>query len=138
MAIENPDTPIRMAYINALSITGWPVWDERVPLNITPIPKNYITLDSQTKQPFERTKDCFEWLTSLNVNMWQINTPGYVNKAPLDSVEKIVINGIESILIPGFIIQDILLIQSQNLPIDTVTTSIERRVLIYQIILWQV
>ena len=138
MAIKNPNTSIRTAYISALSVTGLPVWSKRVPLNTTPQPKKYITLTSQTKQPFERTKDCFEWLTSLNVDMWQINTPGYINTVNLDNIEELAINAIENITIPGFIVKDVIMIQSQDLDIDTPTTSIERRVLTYQIVLWQI
>lgn len=138
MAYKNPNEQIRKAYIDALSVTTWPVWSKRVPLNTTPIPKKYIILDSQTKQETEISKDCFSWLTSLNINYWLINTPGYVNTVTLDSVEELAINAIYNITIPGFIIQSINLLQSQNLDIDTPTTSIERRVSTYQIILWQV
>lgn len=139
MPIQNPNTAIRTALVSALgTATGLIVKKDRIPLNTTPIPTKYIILQSQAKQPTERTKDCYEWLASINIDIYIINTLGYVGGIPIDNYEEQVINAMESLDIPNWNLKRVLLIQSNDLPVDTLTSSIERRVLQYNLWLWQI
>lgn len=139
MPINNPNTAIRTAIVSSLGMaTGLIVNKDRVPLNTIPIPTKYILLQSQAKQPTERTKDCYEWLASINIDIYIINTLGYVDGIPIDNYEEQVINAMESLNIPNWNLKRVLLIQSNDLPVDTVTTSVERRVLQYNLWLWQI
>lgn len=138
MPINNPDTPIRTALVSALtSATGLPTKFQKIPKDTNPVQKKYIIMDSQSKLPFERTKDCFDWEAHINLNIYIVNTLGYVGGIEMDNYEEQVINTMESLLIPGWMIKRILFIDSNSLNVDTTTASIERKVIQYQILLWQ-
>lgn len=138
MPINNPDTAIRTALVSAIgSATGLPVKFQKIPKDTNPVPKKYIIMDSQSKLPFERTKDCFDWEAYINLNIYIVNTSGYVGGIEMDNYEEQVINTMESLLIPGWMVKRILFIDSNSLNVDTVTATIERKVIQYQILLWQ-
>lgn len=138
MAIKNPDLPIRTALVSALSsATGLMTKFQKIPKDTNPIPKKYIIIDSQSKQPFERTKECFDWESHININIYVISPLGYVDGVAIDTYEEQVINAVESLIIPGWLVKRILFIDSNDLPVDTATATVERVVIQYQILLWQ-
>lgn len=137
MPIQNPDTPIRAALVTQLgAATGLSVWEERTPMDQT-IPQKYIILTSQSKTVTERSKTCFEWLASINIDIWNVFQLGYGSNVAIDTIEEQCINAMESLTIAGWNVKRQLMIDSQSLPIDTLTTTLRRKVLIYNIWIWQ-
>ena len=131
--MKNPNTPIRKAHIAAFAPIGIPVWAKKVPKNTKPIPKLYILISSQTKNPTARDKDGFEWLCSIVIDIVSILESGYSKPELLDNIEEQVVEIIESeIDIPGFINKEVRLVDDRDLDDETSTQSIERRILTYQ------
>lgn len=145
--VKNPNVPVRQALIPALSAaTGLPVWHKKVPKDVTPVPTKYILLQSQTKQPTERSKECYEWQASINIDITFINPAGFSNTVPVDSAEEQVINAVEQvendpltgIQIPDWYVKDIKMINSIDLDAETTTQSIERRIITYVFWIWPI
>lgn len=132
----NPNTSIRTALIAALNGIA-PVYVKKVPKSGT-IPDQYILINSQTKDPTERSKCGFEWLCTVNIEMINLNTSGYANPIRNDAVEGQIIAIIEAGLeFDGFYNKEWLFINSIDLDTETQTQSIERRVLTYQFWVWE-
>ena len=131
----NPNISIRVALISLLSGLNIPAWNKRIPKNVV-APKVYALLTSQTKQPTETSKDGYEWMASINVDLYKINDFGYVNTVPIDNMEQDIVNGIEALVIPGWDVKNITLLNIQDLDDDTATQTIERRVITYSFWLW--
>lgn len=132
----NPNKYVRTAYISALELaTGLKVWHRVVPKTVSPIPKNYILLDSQTKNETVKAKtDYFEWLVTLDVHIFNYNVKGYSDASKVDDIEEIVnrtirINGVT---IPNFSNKEVEMLDSIPLPLETDTNSIDRTVIKYQ------
>lgn len=129
----DPNTALRSAYLSALSGIGIPGWAKKVPKNITPIPVNYFLVTSQTLNPTERSKDCFEWLCSIVIDVIYAGAAGYANPVQTETIEAQIITAIEAgITVEGFDVKSIRFIDSINLDEETDTQSIERRVITYQ------
>lgn len=135
--IQNPNIPVRVALIAALSsATGLPVWHKKVPKNVKPIPTSYILLQSQSKQRTAISKNCWEWDSTINIDITYINQQGFSNTVPIDNAEEQAINVIEDLEIPGWFVKNIHLIGSSDLDDETDTQTVERRILIYNFWLW--
>jgi hypothetical protein len=132
---QNPNIPIRTALISLLSALNVSAWNKRIPKNVA-APSKYALLTSQTKQPTETSKCGYEWMASINVDLYKINPYGYVDTTAIDNLEQDVINGIEDLIIPGWDLKNITLLNIQDLDADTTTQTIERRVVSYQFWLW--
>ena len=129
--IRNPNEPIRIGIKSALIPTSIPVFAKRVPKD-TKLTQ-YIILSSQTKNRTEVSKDCFDWMCSVNIECITYSQSGFVNPKTNDDIEAQVIDIIQSgIVINGFLVKEINFIQSIDLDIDTPTATIERRVITYQ------
>lgn len=131
MAILNPNKYIRTAYINALeATTGLKVWHKKVPLTTKPMPKRYILLDSQTKNEFAKTKCKFDWSCTIDVNIYNVNAPGYSDAEVVDDIEQIVMSLVlPGLAIPNFINKRTEILESLDLSVDTNTNSIDRRLI---------
>lgn len=140
MTILNPDKHIRIAYIQALqAATGLKVWHRKVPKNISPIPSKYIILDTQSKNETVNAKNnderetYFEWLVTLDVNIYNVNQVGYSNADVVDDLEQIVISVIrQGIDIPNFNNKNTNILESQDLSADTTTQSIDRKMIKFE------
>lgn len=135
--IVNPNKYIRSAYVSALKLaTRLPVWYKKVPITVKPIPSKYIILDSQTKNETTNGKiDCFEWLTTIDVNIYNIVTLGTSDASVVDDLEQIVINTcrISMRLDGGFSNKNTKILESLDLSLDTSTTSVDRKLIKFQI-----
>lgn len=137
----NPSKYIRLAYITALELaTGVKVWHRMVPKNVV-VPASYIILDSQTKNETVNAKPSeggeggtyFEWLCTLDVNIYKINEKGYSSAAVVDDLEQIVINVIRTgVSIPNFRNKDTRILESIALDAETDTKSIDRRIVKFE------
>jgi len=134
MPTLNPSKYIRAAYITALqNATGLKVWDRFVPKNIT-APQSYIILDGQTKNETANAKgEFFEWLSTIDVNIYYVGLVGYSYSVQVDDIENVVINTIRyGIPIAGFSNKNTQIIDSLSLNSETSTQSIERRVIKFE------
>lgn len=134
MIYKSPDTPLRVAYINAIKAVNptLPVWAKKVPKGVT-VPNLYVLISSQSKNATERSKDCWEWLCTINIDIFYKNLQGYSDTVKVDNAEAQVIIAIENgINVQGFSVKSINLLDSNDLDIETPTESIERRVLTYE------
>jgi hypothetical protein len=125
--------PLRIAVKTALSATGIPVFGKKVNTDKKPQPTQYFLLTTQTKNRTEVSKDCFDWLLSINIECINIVPSGSTQPATVYQMEGQVINIIQAgIIIPNFIVKDVMFIDSVDLDLETPTSTIERRVIIYQ------
>lgn len=139
MTILNPDKYVRIGYIAALqAATGLKVWHRRIPKNVT-VPAKYIILDTQSKNETVNAKNneeretYFEWLVTLDVNIYNVNQLGYSNAEAVDDIEQIVISVIRQwINIPNFNNKNTEIIESQDLSADTTTQSIDRKLIKFE------
>lgn len=141
--MTNPDKHIRAAYITALqSATGLKVWHKKVPKNTTPVPSKYIILDSQTKNETSRSKPSgsgnsqtqFEWLCTLDVNIYNINQAGFSNAAVVDDIEELVLSVVRGgiVSVPGFVVKDTRILESMDLSAETATQSVDRKLVKFE------
>lgn len=134
MRILNPNKYIRKAYLDALVNVGFPIWDKRIPKDIDP-PARYGLLDSQTKNETVKAKSLtsltyFEWLCTIDLNLYHVNDKGFTESSIVDDMEEAVINIIRpGISIPNFQNKNVDIINSIDLNTETTTESIDRRVL---------
>lgn len=130
--IKNPESPLRTAYIAALSGVQ-PIWAGKVPKTGV-VPRSYTIIGSQTKNPTEKGKEgCMEWLCSIVLDLWNVNPAGYSAKGINDNIEEQIIDIIEQgITVEGFRVNSADFIDSIDLSVETPTQSIERRVITYQ------
>lgn len=125
----NPDENIRKAYAGKLS----PIWEKRVPEDVKPVPNKYYLISTQSKQPTERKKDCFEWQCQIVIECISIQELGYASSIPVNNMEAAVITAIEAgIEVEGFDVKSYKFIGSVSLDTETQTNSIYRRVITYE------
>lgn len=130
--MKNPNTPIRAAYVQALrSATGLNVWGKRVPKSVQ-IPQKYIIIGTQTKQRFAVSKQCWEWICQVVVDINYVNPQGFSDTAELDAMEEMVLNAIENIEITGFNVKFTRFLGQTPLDAEMPTQSIERSILMYE------
>lgn len=140
--MTSPDKYIRLAYITALeSATGVKVWHKKVPKNVT-APTKYIILDSLTKNETERSKPDgsgnsqtrFEWLCTIDVNIYNVNQAGYTSSAVVDDLEQIVLNVVRGgiVSVQGFHNKDTRILESLDLSVETSTQSIDRKLVKFE------
>lgn len=129
----NPNTALRTAYLAALAGIGIPGWAKKIPKDIKPIPDQYYLVTSQTLNPTERKKDCFEWLCTIVIDVIFVGPAGYVSPVKTEDIEAKVITAVENgINVIGFDVKSIEFIDSVNLDEETESQSIERRAITYQ------
>src|SRR6185312_12513336 len=96
--------------------------------------KQYILISSQTKQRFAVSKDCYDYLCSVQIDVNSIFSNGVANADSNDQLEGQIVNQIEGgiLEVDGFRINEIRFIQSIDLDVSTPTMTILRRVITYQ------
>lgn len=129
----NPNLPLRTAIVTGLrnNVTGFTF------AGLLPKSKNistqYILINSQTKNVTERSKDAFEWLCTVNFDIYYLNPQGYNSPEENDIIEGKIITFLENgFTVNGFDLKSHELVNSIDLNVETPTNSIERRVLTYQ------
>lgn len=136
MAYLNPNKYLRGGIVTALkTVTGLDVWHNRVPISVKPIPKKYIILDSQTKNEYARGKTCFEWMCTIDVNIYNINTLGNSSAVQVDDIEQQVINTIKgnNFTVANFHVKNVDILESIEMDFDTTTESVDRRMIKFDI-----
>lgn len=131
--MKNPNKHIRKTYVDALaSATSLPVYGNGIPKDKV-LPDKYILLTTQTKNPFARDKENFEWLCSINIELYSVNEKGYNSSLKVDDIEEIVLTTISNgITVSGFNTKFVRFVDSVSLPIETPTNTINRIIVIYE------
>jgi len=131
MIVINPDKYIRAAYATALA-TYAPVWEKKVPINVS-IPPLYYLISTQTKNETERRKCGYEWMCSITIECVSIQQQGMASSVAINDLEENLLSVVASeIQVAGFDVKDTFFIDSVSLDVDTPTNSIYRRVVTYQ------
>lgn len=131
--MKNPDFYLREAYITGLQAAGLNAYNEFIPINLNPIPTEYVLVTSQTKTPTARTKEDFEWNSRITLNIVKVNRFGASDITTVNAMEETCINMIEAgVIVPNFIVKSTYLIDSLPLNLNDKITSITRQVLLYE------
>lgn len=131
--MRNPDKFLRQGYLVALSNQALIAFNKDIPPSVNPIPSQYVLIESQSKNTTERSKNDFEWNARIILHIISINQRGYTATTFIDDAEEKCINAIEQgIIVNNFYLKSAYLIDSNDLDMTDKTTTIERRVLIYE------
>lgn len=128
----NPDKYIRTAYVN-LCAQFLPTWEMGIPKTVT-MPPMYALITNQTRNETERNKDGHEWLCTVTIDLNSVQPAGYFGSDELDDIEQSIMNVIEGdlLVVPGFMVKETRLVQSQPLSGTNSTVSITRKVFTYE------
>lgn len=141
--MKNPDKYVRKAYLAALgNITlgsvHIPVFDERVPINIKPIPLTRIIISSQDKTRDSETKCGHGWECSILLDVISEQNVSFVNASIVDDIEEQISNQIDiwqairnEILMPPFVCYYTKFSDSHRIVLETDTTTIIRKLIRY-------
>jgi hypothetical protein len=134
--ILNPDKFIRAAYIESLqTATGVKVWHKKIPKNTSPVPSKYIILDSLTKNETVKAKgEYFEWLCTIDVNIYNVKASGYSSAAVVDDLEQVVLNVVRmgNVRVMGFSNKNTAILETQDLSAETTTQSVDRKLIKFE------
>lgn len=130
----NPDKYIRKAYIDAIELaTGLTGYDTDIPKDVLALPKQYFIIRGQSKQRTSISKQLWEWDCQVTIDLVSVNDLGYHSSASVDDIEQTVLTIIESgLVIPNFNNKSTRFVDSVPMPVDTLTESIDRKVIIYE------
>lgn len=127
----NPDKFLRKAAIDLCKVFI-PSWEDGVPIDVSPIPQPYLLIINQTRNPTEENKDGYEWRIQLTFDINYVRKLGYYGSAIVDDIEQQLMNSIEEIEVPGFVVKEIVFINSQPLTASSKTQTITRKVITYE------
>lgn len=131
--MKNPDKYLREGYLTALQNAGLTVFNKDIPVDVNPVPAQYVLVESQSKTTTERSKEDFEWNCRVTLHIISVNTRGYTATSIVDDMEQLCITAVEAgILVNNFYLKSTYLIDSIDLDMTDKTLTIERRVLIYE------
>lgn len=132
----NPSHHLRLAWKTALeSATGLNMYDYGIPIDTSSLPSEYILYLNESKDPFSRDKEGYEWLLRPSVELCSVNEKGFISTLNLDLMEEQVITAIDAGISigGGFTVNFSRFIDSVNLaPIETQTHTISRKSVIYE------
>ncbi len=131
--MKNPDKYLREGYLAAIQAQGLAAYNKDLPPDTNPLPGLYVLIESQSKKTTERSKEDFEWVCRVTMHIVRTNTRGTSFTADVDDAEELCITAIEAgIIVNNFYLKSTYHIDSLNLDLTDKTTTIERRVLIYE------
>lgn len=131
--MENPNKWLREGYLTALTAQGLTAFNKDIPVDVDPIPSEYVLIQSQSKDTTERSKEDFEWNARIILHIVSVHQRGYTATTSVDDMEAKCITAVEAgIVVNGFYLKSTYLIESQDLDMTDKTETIERRVLIYE------
>lgn len=128
----NPDKYIRKALVAELALAvAVPFYDTAIPIDIQPLPTRYGVIRSQSKNRFADDKSSRDWMSSVTIELFSVNELGFVSTVDVDDMEAVVINTMPDLSIPDLDVKFIRFVDSVNSPINTLTQSVSRRVIVY-------
>lgn len=127
----NPAKYVRKSIIDALA--PLPVWANRVPKNQMPTPASYCLITSQGKSEYAICKRGNEWQVNLNLDFFHVGALGFDYSAILDDIIETAIPKMKELKSPNIKVKNVFLELERDLSFDTVTNSVNRKVLSYLI-----
>jgi hypothetical protein len=135
--MRNPNKYIKKAYKNLLDDMDIPLYDQRVPANIKIKPGDkYLLISGIGKSEADRTKCDNAYNVAFQLDIIVHGERGYVDTSVLDDLEEEITDRIFpsvkqdiDLSEDGFICYNTFLDQNVDLPIDTPTETILRRIL---------
>lgn len=128
--LVNPSKHIRKAIIETLS--PLPVWSNLVPKTAT-TPTAYALITSMGLQETARSKGCYEWEVSFNIDVFYRGVLGQDYSAAIDDIVEDIIPKMKSLTSPVVQIKNVYLEFQNDLSFNTSTNSINRKVLNYTV-----
>lgn len=129
---QNPDKYVIKGLLSALAVQNVTAYLKKFPIE-TPVPGTYVLITAVSKAPTERSKEDWEWSVKVTFNIVRVNVRGFAGNTSAEDVEQICMNVCEyGFAVDGFSLKRAEMIESMPLDMDDKTTTIERRVLIYE------
>lgn len=129
--IFDPDKYLREAYINALAPLGVQIWEGGVPLDAI-IPKEYILVGGHVNSRRVVNKISWEWNCSLSLDVHCNHPLGFSDSEAADDLVGQAVTAIEAgIATSGFTVKTTQLQDTVRQDFDTVTHSVNRRIVRY-------
>lgn len=132
-----PDTPVRRAFISALSGISVAIYDMVVPKSAD-VPNQYILLTTQTNSQADTSKCGHNWWHTILLDVVSIQDQGYTDRSVLDNIcDQInqIVDTLESIGIPGFAVYNTQVMDTHDMSLETQTKTINRKLMRYQFLL---
>lgn len=140
-----PDKYIRIACIAAINLqftTNYvtcPIYDTQVPKSVDPIPGLRVILSTQTKKQANTTKCGHDWQATLLFDIINEQPQGRSDRTIIENIEELINNALD--LNPGdldiqpFVVYNTQVLDTHDMPLQTPTVSIDRKLVRYQWIL---
>ena len=133
-----PDTAIRQGLITALAGIGTPIYDEEVPKTVIPIPAQRVLMTSQNTTQHDTSKCGHMWMSDIMLDIVSEHDQGYSDRAVPEAILNainLIIDTLDSIGIPGFIVYNTQVLNIRDLSVQTPTKTINRKLARYQFLL---
>lgn len=134
---------VRLAYISLIqSVTGLDCYDQSIPIDLQPLPDTYVLITTDNKNETSPGKPSISDLTAFNcteinyattVDIVSVSEKGFVSNVVVEDIETAIVNAIKTMLsVPGIMVKNTVLVNSQPLPVETPTSTVQRKVLSFQ------
>lgn len=133
-----PDKYVRKAFLTLFSGIGTPMYETKVPKDITPIPPQRVLLSTQTNTQHNTNKCGHNWSHSILLDIISEQPQGYSDKSIVEDIWQQINSVVDvqsDISVEGFIIYNTQMIESHDIELDTPTKSINRKLVRYQFIM---
>lgn len=133
-----PDKFIRKAFLTLLSGIGTPIFENKVPKSVDPVPLRRIILSTQTDAQHNTSKCGHNWSHSILLDIISEQPQGYSDKSIVEDIWQTinaVIDVQNDISVDGFTIYNTQMLDSHDIELDTQTVSINRKLVRYQFIM---
>lgn len=131
--MRNPNKQVRKAVIDALkTATGLAVYENSVPIDL-PLNSQYILVNSQSKRQIERSKSCWDWESSFNIDIHSVNEKGFTHSVAVDDIEAVVLNAVQSVKVDTWHVKNRELVDSISNVVELPDHTINRIVVVYNL-----
>lgn len=140
--MKNPDKYARLGWITLITnVTGLIVKHNLLPKSMDPLPDEYVILSGQMtterlKGKPVRTKaqytSCKDLDHSIQIDFYKISPLGYSSAVVVENYVEAVLTAVENgqLIIPGFSIRDVSIVENRAMPTESETKSIDRKILV--------
>jgi len=137
----NPNKYVRKAYLTLLSGISVPIFNRRIPINLT-IPATYILISSQSTNISRENKCGHGWEVSVTLDIVSTQDVSFVDVGKVDDIEQEISDRLDlwtnsqtEIEIPPFVVYHTTFQNSQDFELETDTQTQLRKVVRYNHIL---
>ena len=131
--MRNPNKQVRKAVVDALkTATGLAVYENLVPIDL-PLNSQYILVNSQSKRQIERSKSCWDWESSFNIDIHIVNEKGFSHSVTVDDIEELVLNAIDGLFVPTWHVKGREFVDSISNVVELPDHTVNRIVVVYNL-----